>query len=79
MSIVQKEDKTIQNMKDAGCSDDTISCFLRCYQTSDTKGELKVLAQHRQYLLDELHGRQKEIDCLDYLIYQIQKEGETNE
>lgn len=32
---------------------------------------LKVLSNHRQYLPDEVHKGQKEIDCLDYLVYQI--------
>lgn len=68
-----KRERTIQNMRDAGCSEDTISRFLLCDQAGDTKGELNVLSHHRRHLLDELHGRQKEIDCLDYLIYQIEK------
>ena len=34
------------------------------------------LRKHRQYLLDRLHKYQNEIDCLDYLLFQIEKEGE---
>lgn len=73
MNTTQQKEKTIQNMRDAGCSEEAINSFLQYFQISDTKGELTVLSRHRQYLMDELHGRQKEIDCLDYLIYQIQK------
>lgn len=68
----QEQERTIQNMKDAGCSEDTISRFLLCYQAGDIKGELKVLSNHRQTLLDKIHKEQKEIDCLDYLVYQIE-------
>ena len=73
MHYNQEQEHTIRNMKDAGCSEDTIHRFLLCYQAGDIKGELKVLENHRQTLLDEIHKGQKEIDCLDYLIYQIEK------
>lgn len=73
MSNDQDQERTIQNMKDAGCSEDTINRFLLCYQADDVKGELKVLSHHRQNLLDQIHKGQKEIDCLDYLVYQIEK------
>lgn len=78
MNDNQEQERTIQNMKDAGCSDDTINRFLFCCQAGDIKGELKVLSNHRQTLLDKVHKGQKEIDCLDYLVYQIEKgEGRT--
>lgn len=73
MNHNQEQERTIQNMKDAGCSEDTINRFLHCYQAGDIKGELKVLSNHRQTLLDKIHKGQKEIDCLDYLVYQIEK------
>lgn len=72
----QEQERTVQNMKDAGCSEDTINHFLLCYQSGDIKGELKVLSNHRQTLLDKIHKGQKEIDCLDYLVYQIEKSKE---
>lgn len=68
-----EQEHIILNMKDAGCSEDTIQRFLLCYQADDIKGELKVLSNHRQALLDEVHKGQKEIDCLDYLVYQIER------
>lgn len=69
----QEQNLMVRNMKDAGCSEDTINHFLLCYQAGDIKGELKVLSNHRRALLDEVHKGQKEIDCLDYLVYQIEK------
>lgn len=73
MDNYREQERMVLNMKDAGCSEDTIQRFLLCYQADDIKGELKVLSNHRQALLDELHKGQKEIDCLDYLVYQIKK------
>lgn len=69
----QKQERMVINMKDAGCNEETINRFLLCYQAGDVKGELKVLSNHRQALLDKVHKGQKEIDCLDYLVYQIEK------
>lgn len=76
MNNKQEQKRTIQNMKDAGCSEDTIKRFLLCYEAGDIKGGLKVLSTHRQALLDAIHKGQKEIDCLDYLVYQIEKKLE---
>lgn len=64
----------IQNLKDAGCDGDTIEAFV-----NDIKGEklsegLKLLAVHRRHLLDCLHKEQKRIDCLDYLVYKLEKQ-----
>ncbi|MDE6568966.1 MAG: hypothetical protein K2K70_14745 [Lachnospiraceae bacterium] len=70
-----EQERTIQNMKDAGCSEDTIKRFLICYEAGDIKGELKLLSNHRRALLDEVHKGQKEIDCLDYLVYQIENKA----
>lgn len=67
------QEHTIQNMRDAGCEEDTINRFMLCYREGDIKGELKVLLKHRQELLDKVHKGQKEIDCLDYLVYQLEK------
>lgn len=35
---------------------------------------LSLLLQHRTLLLNILHKRHDNIDCLDYLIYKIKKE-----
>ena len=42
-------------------------------QNGDTLEQLKLLSIHRERLLDRVHREEKRIDCLDYLVYQIQK------
>ena len=32
-----------------------------------------LLAGHRKKLLDHCHAAEKKIDCLDYLVYQMEK------
>jgi len=68
-----------QNLLDAGCSGDTIR---RCMDLAgkQERGELlRVLSRHRRELLELVHQSEKRIDCLDYLVYQIEKqENMTN-
>ncbi len=63
-------DKIIQNLKDAGCEKSTIDAFMT--STGD-KARLQLLERHRKQLLDNVHKYQKRIDCLDFLIYQMEK------
>lgn len=71
----RKTEAIIQNLKDAGCSPDTISDFMEDMEVGKTAEGLKLLAVHRRSLLDQLHEEQKRIDCLDYLVWQMEKTG----
>ena len=44
-------------------------------ETGEVKQEQQVLSSHRKDLLDALHACQTQIDCLDYLAWQIEKKG----
>ena len=70
----RSKEEIIQNLKDAGCNDETIACYMECCACGETQKKKTLLAKHRKGLLDDLHQCQKEIDCLDYLIYQNKKE-----
>lgn len=61
----------IQNLKDAGCGQETIDCCLACLDSGQKKELLRRLEKHRKGLLDQVHKGQKQIDCLDYLVFQI--------
>ncbi len=39
-----------------------------------TREALALLAGHRKALLDSCHAQQKKLDCLDYLVYRMEKE-----
>lgn len=63
----------IQNLVDAGCNEETIECCIACLDNGK-KGELlKRLENHRNGLLQKVHEGEKQIDCLDYLVYQIDR------
>lgn len=73
METSKNEKFILQNLKDAGCDSEMITNFMADWQAGKKANGLKRLAAHRRALLDQIHSEQTCIDCLDYLIYQIQK------
>lgn len=63
----------IQNMRDFGCDENVIKEFLVYFDKDDRCGQKRILKQCRKEKLDELHAKQKEIDLLDYMVYQLDK------
>ena len=62
-----------QNLVDAGCSEPVVTECM-CLAEQGRNAELQqCLKQWRKQLLDDVHAGQKRIDCLDYLLYQIEK------
>lgn len=70
----------LQNLQDAGCEPDVIERFLVLWDAGNTSDQLRLLSCYRCRLLDKIHQGQKQIDCLDYLIYHLKKceEHKTN-
>ena len=68
------KEKTIQNLHDAGCNKQQIENFLQCECTCCIEDQIKMLRLYRIPLMDELHKSQEKVDCLDYLLYQLEKE-----
>lgn len=69
---------TIRNLEDAGCDGDTMRCYCELEKQvgqnpAYRKRQIRLLRKHRQELLDDLHGCQKKIDCLDYLLYRLKE------
>lgn len=64
----------VQNLKDAGCSPKTIERFAALGEAGEGGEQLALLLRHRQELLRRLHREERRIDCLDYLVYQMQKD-----
>lgn len=66
-------DDFTQNMEDAGCDAETIGTVRRLYDNGQVKDAVKVLRRHRCALMDELHESQSKVDCLDFLVRNIEK------
>ena len=73
------EDKDIRDLsmiitlKNTGLSNDSILKYIELSKQGDISNREKthILKQQRQKLLDEIHDKQKNLDCLDYLIYKL--------
>ena len=76
------EEDVIQNLKDAGCDHKIIKCFMEYMAQDDFNGQFRLMKEQRECLLDRVHKtkhlskdlfcpEEKQIDCLDYLVYQI--------
>lgn len=73
MKSFETREAVSQNLKDAGCSIDTIKDFMEYYDTGNVGKQLLLLETHRKQLLSRVHEEERHISCLDYLVYQIKK------
>lgn len=62
-----------QNLIDGGCNEETVKDFILLAKDSKYAELLPFLFQHKEELLASLHQVQKQIDCIDYLIYKLKK------
>ena len=70
MEMINKLDKN-------SCDDEVYDVCCHCVESKDNIKIKKTLNAYRQELLKEIEGDGKQIDCIDYLIYDIKKyEGE---
>ena len=67
----------LQNLKDAGCTDEMAEKFMALQDSDDEEQQIRLLSDHRRHLLEKLHREEKQFDCLDYLLYQMQKGDKT--
>lgn len=67
------EEQVRQNLIDAGCDDKLIQSYLVAMRDHDDHKCAQLLERRRRALLDEIHGEEKQLNCLDYLRYQLQR------
>ena len=60
-----------RNLADAGLPDATITEILSLLGEGRDIAVRRILARHRTNLLNTVHENQTRIDCLDYLIYDM--------
>lgn len=65
----------IQNLEDAGCDQRTVEQFMKLEAGGEKQRQLKLLENHRRCLLEKVHKNERQIDCLDYLLFQMRKEN----
>lgn len=72
MINMNRQTKIRQNLQDAGCDQQFIQSFLQ--QPTGGPGQMRLLYQYRSTLLAQLHKYQREIECLDFLVYSLKKQ-----
>lgn len=60
-----------QNLIDAGCNEDLTKTCMELAKANRWDRIPPLLSRQKAALLDALHDVQKQIDCLDYLVYSI--------
>lgn len=76
MQKITKSNRDLTDiLKDAGCDKKLEQELIALQEAGKTDEFLRLLAKHKMNLLADLHGVQKRIDCLDYLVYKIKKEA----
>ena len=73
MFKVNSKQHIIQNLRDADCDQKVIEDILQAVDKGCKNQALALLAEHRQLLLEQFHHSKYCIDCLDYLVVQIEK------
>ena len=63
----------LDNLEDAGCDSSFVERFLALERSGQYRELLRLLSDHRRHLIDCLHREERRIDCLDYLVYQLEK------
>lgn len=66
--------KIRRNLSDAGCSASQVDQFLELEAQRKRREQYQMLSRQRALLLKELHQDQYKIDCLDYMVFAMQKE-----
>ena len=69
----KRKQDVVTNLVDAGCDNELIEQFMDLLKTGRKEAGLSLLTKHRRYLLDCYHADQKRIDCLAYLLYQMNR------
>ncbi|MCD7909786.1 MAG: hypothetical protein LUH04_19315 [Clostridium sp.] len=75
--MVKINREIIENLRDAGCPKDVINEFMEQTAIKNIHAQKRLLDSHRAALLEKIHMNQRRLDCLDYLIYRINKTAEV--
>lgn len=71
--MYNSDEDIIQNLKDAGCDNKQIQELLELYKNGEKEKVHKILDEHRKNVLNKVHKNEKQIDCIDYFIYQMER------
>ena len=62
-----------QCLKDCGCDERTAEQFLAYGQEARRRDQIRHLNRRRRSLMDDLHENQKKVDCIDFMIRELER------
>lgn len=68
-----------QNLLDAGFDEQTTRIYMDFAKSGEWNKLTKHLTERKKVMLKQLHIGKKQIDCLDFLVYQIKKQLKQEE
>jgi hypothetical protein len=74
MTIKETEELKECLQADCGFTQNMAVQFISCMEQSKWKEQLRTLEKQRKMALDELHGAQNRIDCIDFVINKVKQE-----
>lgn len=74
---VIKSERLEEYLDDIGCSSKEKIEILEYAKNHDIQNIIRLLRRHRQLTLNTIHKEEKQISCLDYIIFQLEKEIKT--
>lgn len=63
-----------RNLADAGRDGPAVERFMELGRAGERERQLRMLEKHRAVLLETVHKNERQIDCLDYLLFQMKKQ-----
>lgn len=76
MKELSERQKIERNLHDAGFNEEMILPICELIETRKNEEVFSMLKRQKCKLLEQLHTNQKEIDCLDYLMYDLREKKE---
>lgn len=77
MNAYNFEEDIIQNLKDTGCNSKQIQELIELYRAGKIDKIYSIMESYRNKVLNNIHKNEKQIECIDYFIYQMER-GEKN-
>ncbi len=79
MGNLELENKCRQYMKDCGCDEKQCRDFIQLQEKGDKDGQIRLLKRRRICVMDNLHVAQREVDCIDFIIRELEQEKRAGE
>ena len=76
MPVIESE-RLEEYLDGIGCPLKEKAEILEYAKNHDVQNIIRLLRRHRQSTLDMIHKEEKQISCLDYLVFQLEKEINT--